>query len=104
MSEDGSKNESKTRAPKTRAPRAPEHWRSEIMRYIEFFISAHGKAPTVREIGRGVGLKSTNHVQYYLNWLEKEGYITRKRIYAKNPPTDNNQGRGLYLTNKRMFN
>ena len=36
-----------------------------------------GIAPSVREIGEAVGLRSTSSVQYNLNALEQAGYITR---------------------------
>ncbi len=36
-----------------------------------------GVPPTVREIGRAVGLKSTSTVQLYLDALEEAGYIER---------------------------
>ena len=36
-----------------------------------------GIAPSVREIGVAVGLKSTSTVQYNLNALEREGFIER---------------------------
>ena len=36
-----------------------------------------GVPPTVREIGRAVGLKSTSTVQLYLDVLEEAGYIER---------------------------
>src|SRR6266849_4101582 len=36
-----------------------------------------GSAPTIREIGRQFEISSTNGVRYYLNLLEKAGYIRR---------------------------
>lgn len=51
--------------------------------------------PTVREIGKAVGLKSTSSVQHSLDVLEKEGYITRdpmlKRSIRLNSVTDDNE-------------
>ncbi len=40
-------------------------------------ISERGFAPSVREIGKAAGLKSTSTVQYNLNALERAGYIER---------------------------
>lgn len=50
---------------------------SEIFNYIKEIISQRGVAPSVREIGEAVGLKSTSSVQYNLNALEQAGYIKR---------------------------
>ena len=40
-------------------------------------IAQNGMAPSVREIGEAVGLRSTSSVQYNLNALEEAGYIKR---------------------------
>lgn len=48
-----------------------------IFEYIKEIISQRGIAPSVREIGLAVGLKSTSSVQYNLNVLEELGYIKR---------------------------
>ena len=46
---------------------------------LEYLIDSigSGTTPTVREIGKAVGLSSTSSVQMNLNVLEKEGYIER---------------------------
>ncbi|MDO5540585.1 MAG: hypothetical protein Q4F83_11035 [Eubacteriales bacterium] len=43
--------------------------REQILQYIIAYISQHGYPPTLREIGKGVGLKSTSSVQSHLNWM-----------------------------------
>ena len=43
----------------------------EILTYIKKFIVNHGYAPSVREIGAGVGLSSTATVIVHLKNLEK---------------------------------
>ena len=48
-----------------------------VLNYIRDVISQRGIAPSVREIGEAVGLRSTSTVQYNLNALEKAGYIER---------------------------
>lgn len=48
-----------------------------IFEYIKEIISQRGVAPSVREIGEAVGLRSTSSVQYNLNVLEDAGYIKR---------------------------
>ena len=48
-----------------------------VLDYIRHIIRERGVAPSVREIGQAVGLRSTSTVQYNLNALEKAGYIER---------------------------
>lgn len=48
-----------------------------IFEYIKEVISTRGIAPSIREIGEAVGLRSTSSVQYNLNALEEAGYIKR---------------------------
>lgn len=48
-----------------------------VFDYIKEIISVRGVAPSVREIGEAVGLRSTSSVQYNLNALEEMGYIKR---------------------------
>ncbi|MFR5875546.1 MAG: transcriptional repressor LexA [Eubacterium sp.] len=48
-----------------------------VFDYIKDIIDERGVAPSVREIGAAVGLKSTSSVQYNLNALEQLGYIKR---------------------------
>lgn len=49
----------------------------EIHSFIQRYRREHGSAPTIREIGRQFEISSTNGVRYYLNLLEKAGYIRR---------------------------
>jgi repressor LexA len=49
----------------------------QVFDYIRDTIADRGMAPSVREIGEAVGLKSTSSVQYNLNALEDAGYIKR---------------------------
>lgn len=48
-----------------------------IFEYIKEVITERGVAPSVREIGDAVNLRSTSSVQYNLNALENAGYIKR---------------------------
>lgn len=48
-----------------------------VFNYIKDIINERGVAPSVREIGQAVGLRSTSTVQYNLDALERAGYITR---------------------------
>lgn len=51
----------------------------EILTYIKKFIVNHGYAPSVREIGAGVGLSSTATVFVHLKNLEKKGVIRQDK-------------------------
>jgi repressor LexA len=53
--------------------------RESILSFIRTFRHDNGYSPTVREIARNCGIKSTSVVQYHLNHLEKAGLITRGR-------------------------
>ncbi len=50
---------------------------SRILAYIESEIKTRGYAPSVREIGEAVGLKSTSTVHGHLTRLEKKGLLHR---------------------------
>ena len=49
----------------------------KILAYIEEEIRVRGYAPSVREIGEAVGLKSTSTVHGHLQRLEKKGLLHR---------------------------
>ena len=49
----------------------------EIITFIREFSSEKGYPPTIREIGQRAGISSTSVVNYNLNKLEKDGYLTR---------------------------
>ena len=49
----------------------------QILDYIKAETETQGYPPSVREIGRAVGLKSTSTVHGHLSQLERKGYIRR---------------------------
>jgi repressor LexA len=53
-------------------------------------MDEHGRPPTIREIGKAVGINSTSVVNYNLGKLEEKGFLDR----------DPDVSRGLRLTNK----
>lgn len=55
----------------------------EILAYIQSYRRTRGSAPTIREIGEHFQISSTNGVRYYLNLLEKAGYIRRNRKISR---------------------
>ncbi len=46
-----------------------------ILDYVNQFIQENGYAPSVREIGQAVGLRSTASVSYHLNALQEKGLL-----------------------------
>ena len=58
-----------------------------ILKFIEKHLKKNGYPPSVREIGKAVGLKSTATVHGYLASLEEKGYIKK----------ENQKGRTLKL-------
>ncbi|MBQ3408765.1 MAG: transcriptional repressor LexA [Clostridia bacterium] len=59
----------------------------DILSFIEKNIKEYGYPPSVREIGKSVGLSSTATVHGYLTKLEEKGYIKK----------ENQKGRALRL-------
>ncbi len=49
-----------------------------ILKFLQNKISQEGRPPTLREIGRQFGFKSTGTTRDYLNSLSKKGYIRLK--------------------------
>src|SRR5258708_15755635 len=50
-----------------------------MMEFINRFSDENGYPPTIREIGLAVNIPSTSVVNYNLNKLDKEGFITRSK-------------------------
>ena len=51
----------------------------QVLEFIERWTNRRGRAPSVREITRGLGLKSSSGVQYHLHALQRRGVIARRR-------------------------
>jgi repressor LexA len=54
-----------------------------IMRFINQFAEDRGYPPTIREIGAAVNINSTSVVNYNLNKLVKEGFISRSKDVSR---------------------
>jgi repressor LexA len=54
-----------------------------ILRFITRFLEESGYPPSIREIGKAVGISSTSVVNYNLNVLERDGYIARDREVSR---------------------
>lgn len=61
-----------------------------MIEFIQSFSTDSGYPPSIREIGAAVGISSTSVVNYNLNRLVEEGYLSR----------DQNVSRGIRLTEK----
>jgi repressor LexA len=55
----------------------------EILAFINRSIGDSGYPPTLREIGRHFGIKSTNGVNDHLRALEKKGYLQREDMKSR---------------------
>ena len=61
-----------------------------ILEYVNRFVQENGYAPSVREIGEAVGLRSTASVSYHIQALQEKGLLLspggkgRKRSIATN--------------------
>jgi len=62
----------------------------DILQFTQGYMTEHGRPPTIREIGKAVGINSTSVVNYNLGKLEEKGYLDR----------DPDVSRGLRLTQK----
>jgi repressor LexA len=52
--------------------------RRKIIRVIEESVASRGYPPSLREIGRAVGLASTSSVSYQMSVLKAMGYVSRE--------------------------
>lgn len=54
-----------------------------ILLFIAEHIDQHGFPPTIRELGEGIGIRSTNGVNDHLKALEKKEYIVRSATKSR---------------------
>ena len=54
-----------------------------ILEFIRSFSITTKYPPTIREIGKSVGISSTSVVNYNLNVLEKQGHIARDKTISR---------------------
>lgn len=55
----------------------------QILQYIVRHTDEHGYPPTVREIGKAVGLRSSSTVHAHLRALEQDGFIRRDAVLTR---------------------
>lgn len=56
---------------------------AQVLNYIEETIREHGYAPTLREIGAFMGIRSTNGVNDHLRALERKGFLSREDMKSR---------------------
>ncbi|TFH35714.1 MAG: hypothetical protein E4G99_06670 [Anaerolineales bacterium] len=72
------------------AKRALSDRQRRMLDHIQDFSMKNGYPPSIRQIGKAVGISSTSVVNYNLNRLVDEGYLDR----------DQNVSRGIRITEK----
>src|ERR1041384_5444715 len=55
----------------------------QVLHYIRQSIHERGYAPTLREIGAHMGIRSTNGVNDHLRAPERKGYLTREDMKSR---------------------
>lgn len=58
-------------------PSALTKRQNDVYEHIRAYVREHTKPPTLLEIGRALGIRSTNGVSKHLHALEQKGYIRR---------------------------
>src|SRR5215471_7910315 len=64
--------------PSAGADRALTPRQRKILRFIYDWVQERGYSPSMREIGRAVGLNSTSSVEHQLSALESKGHLRRE--------------------------
>lgn len=54
-----------------------------VLEFVVEYIRVHRFPPTVREIGRALGIRSTNGVSDHLKALERKGYLERRGMKSR---------------------
>ena len=55
----------------------------QVLQFIKDQVSSRGSAPTIREIGKYMGITSTNGVRLHLTALIKKGYLKKQQFIAR---------------------
>ena len=55
----------------------------KILEYVNAFVQENGYAPSVREIGAAVGLRSTASVSYHIQALQEKGLLSGEGSQAR---------------------
>lgn len=68
----------------------------KILEFVNDFIQENGYAPSVREIGQAVGLRSTASVSYHLNNMKESGKLRATGTKGPSGPPLQPPGRGRF--------
>ena len=55
----------------------PTKKQKELLSFIESFIAEHGYSPSVRDLMQATDITGTSMVAFYLDQLQRRGYIRR---------------------------
>jgi len=61
--------------------------RNRVLEFVRTYTDEHGYAPSIREIGKAVGVRSTKAVKYHLDILVNEGLLKRTPRQARSLST-----------------
>lgn len=66
----------------------------KLLNFISEYIKENGYSPSIREIGKNLGVKSPSAVKVMIDRLEKNGYLNRSTGVARSltPVVNNNKG------------
>ena len=56
---------------------------AKVLEYIRDQISTRGHSPTIREIGKFMGISSTNGVRLHISALIRKGYLKKQELIAR---------------------
>jgi repressor LexA len=56
---------------------APQGRQEQVLQFVRSAVQRQGYPPSIREIGAGVGLRSTSSVAHHLKALQDQGYLRR---------------------------
>ena len=56
--------------------------KQRFLNFIEAYIKKHGYSPSTSEIQKGLDIKSSGTVSWYVRELEREGHLMRNRGYS----------------------
>ncbi|MCU0510926.1 MAG: transcriptional repressor LexA [Anaerolineae bacterium] len=79
-----------------------------MLEFIRAYLREHSYPPTIREIGKAVGIPSTSVVKYNLERLQEKGFIERsgevsRGLKLKDGPSFGGTGNGQGLVSIRML-
>lgn len=75
-----------------------------ILKFIEDQVMDKGYPPSVREIGKAIGLSSTATVHAYLSKLEKQGFIKKEDKKGRTlKVVKNSEGNPIKKSNKNFY-